>query len=625
MTPTEPQPSPAGGGADADDPRRVRPYRRRALWIAVLAVVSAAALVLAEVERADAAGTAGVQSIGLLTAVLWVVFAARPEERRRRDHSGLRPAQWLPAVAIFVVACALRFQMLAYLPLPDRTAFEELQTGADAYKVLTTHVLPLEFRFTKIAASLGLWLGGGSLDALRLPFHLMGYASLAVILLCLRGLKVGWWPAAFVTVTAAASRWFVIGSGVAYEDFSSILFVLLAVWCLIEVDPARPSAAAWAGGAGIVAGVLMFENTSFRFAIVLACGWLVWLGLRDGRSSAAGRAGRWRPLAFFFVALLLVAAPMIVDVVHAGTHSLFFEAFTRYGRERSTFVAAAFLANVAKTFSTLAGRPVSISFYLAPELGHAVHPLVGVLLIFGLAAGLLCPRGAFVRAIALSVLLAILVCCAATNDFVATRIAPVFSLLLLTAGTLLEDVGTVFRRMLARLAGGEGRWRRLASSTAGAAVVYVALSVWVVEASTERVRAMAADHDVWNEYVNDQYVTAAYLRRTAKPGGRVRVFTPQGKRSWSPRSVAYWVYAPKALDVESVDAIPEPRTIPSGTLVVIAAEGRALTQAEIADLTTLGRRTGSLATLDVYRGRGGRPLAASICVGCGGLASVRAR
>jgi hypothetical protein len=627
MTRTESQPSQVDEDPGARPSKGGRADREATRWMAPLAVASVAVLVLADVERAAGSWRAGVQLICALLAALWVVFAARDARSRRGARSKLALVRWLPAAAIVAVACALRYRMLAYLPLPNRTAFEELQMGADAYRLLVTHLLPLEFRFTKMIAAFGLLLGGHTVDALRLPFQLLGYAKLVVVVLCLRGLKVGWWPTAFVTVAAGVSRWFVIGSGVAYEDFSPIIFMLLVVWCLIEVDLARPSAAAWAAGAGSLAGILMFENSSFRFVILLAGGWLLWLALRGGRPTAVAKRRRWRPLAFFVVTLALVAAPMIVDAVHAGRDSIFFEAFVRYAHERTTVLASAFWPNLKETFATLAGRPVRISFYLAPDFGHAVHPLLGALLILGFVAGLVRPRLPVLRAVAVAALLAILVCCAATNYFGATRIAPVFSLLILAAGALLEDIREGLGSALSKLTNGaravspDVRTARRGPSLgwpalAGAAV-FVVLSLWVVEASSEAVRSMAADRDVRNEYVNDQYVTASYLARTARPGGRVVVFTVQGRRNWSRDGVAYWVYASKALKVESVPALPGPDAIPSGTLVVVAAEGHALAQREVGELTALGRLTGSLETLDVWRGLGGRPLVASICVGCG--------
>ncbi|HLE61399.1 MAG TPA: hypothetical protein VI700_07680, partial [Thermoanaerobaculaceae bacterium] len=345
----------------------------RAIWYGAAAAVSVVAATSAVVFRSAFGQPIAVQAVCLLGALLWVVVAWR-RARHGRPWSGLRPERWVPAVALLIVACLLRYRMLSYLPLPDRTGFEELQMGGDGYKVLTGLVVPLEFRFTKALAALGLAWGGPTVDALRLPFQLMGYARLAVLYLCLRGLGVSWWPSAFVTITAAVSRWFVIAGGVAYEDFSPTLFLFILVWCLINIDLTRASAAVWAAVAGVFSGVLMFENSSFRFAIVLALGWLLWLALRAPRSVRNEGLDRWRPAALFLVTLGLVAAPMLADVLHAGKGSIFFEAVTRYAKGRPGMLVPVAWENLRESVSMLAGWPVRTGSLLARASSHAVHP-----------------------------------------------------------------------------------------------------------------------------------------------------------------------------------------------------------------------------------------------------------
>jgi hypothetical protein len=99
------------------------------------------------------------------------------------------------------------------------------------------------------------------------------------------------------------------------------------------------------------------------------------------------------------------------------------------------------------------------------------------------------------------------------------------------------------------------------------------------------------------------------------------VCTAHGRCDWPVASDAYRVCAGNRLHVESVGMPPEPKALTRGTLLVIEAERRALTTKELGGLRALGRRTKSAGTLRIYRGRGGRPLVASVCVGCRAVAS----
>jgi hypothetical protein len=603
------------------------PQRGEALLRGVALVVTVAAAAAAVIFRAVPERSVAVQALCLFAALVWVGALASEAWRGRRPMR-LRPLEWLPGLALLALAFLLRSRMLSYLPLPERTGFEELQMGADGYGVLTSSILPLEFRFSKAIAALGLAWGRPTVEALRLPFQIMGYTSLAVLYLCLRGLGVSRWPSAFVTITAAVSRWFVIGSGVAYEDFSPTLVLLLLMLCLIKVDLKRASATAWAAVAGVMAGVLLFENSSFRFAVLLGVGWVIWVamrGQREGRGSA-----RWRPLAFFVVTMVLVAAPILLDVVQHGKGSIFFEAVTRYAKERQGAVAPMAWENLRKSLAVLAGWPVEDGSLLAREADRAVHPLTGLLFALAAFAGLVRPYTPFVRALVLAAVFAIVVCSVTTNDFQPTRLAAVASLMRLPVGAFLESVQRGIGRMASRLArfgrsvvdAPPDRRRKLAlRAGVVTAIVYVTLSVFIVHASAARIGRMAADRGIWREYANDQYVTALYLAREAKPGSRVLVVTPGLDRIWSPDSIAYWVYAEKRLQVEGVQELPARQAIGRGTLVVLGAEGRALRAEEIERLRALAEETGSLATMDLYRGRGERILVASACVGCDGSVS----
>ena len=422
-----------------------------------------------------------------------------------------------------------------------------------------------------------------------------------------------------------------IAGGVAYEDFSPTLILLLLVWCLIRSDRPRTGAPAWAAAAGVFSGVLMFENSSFRFAIVLAGGWLVWQALREtGRVEIKGFE-RWRPVALFVVTWGLVAAPMLADVLHAGRGSIFFEAVSRYAKGRSGMLAPTAWENLRESFAMLAGWPVRTGSLVALAAGHAVHPLTGALFALAALVGLFRPGKPIVRTLVLAAVLATVVCSVTTNDFQPTRLSPVVSIMLLAVGVLLEDMRRLVGRAASRFVpGGElpaddhlQRERPVSAGIGVAiAVACAALSVFIVQASATRIGRMAGHRSTWREYANDQYVTASYLANEATSGAQVLVVTPGLERDWSKHSIAYWVYAEKRLQVEGVQELPAREAIARGTLVVMGSEGRALRVDEIDRLKTLASETDSLVTFDVYRGRGDRILVASFCVGSGGSASA---
>jgi hypothetical protein len=601
--PATPTPVPAG----PSDPGVVRAQR----LVTSLAAIASAAAVAVTARHWAGGGSAFAQAGCLLAAALWIVAAAIPcwpERRQLRD----RVRTTLIAIAVFVLACLLRHRLLGLLPPPDRTGFEEMQMGADGYRILTSGILPLEFRFSKVAAALGLWWGGATVGALRAPFHLMGYARLFALYLCLRGLRVARWPAAVLTVAASAARWFVIGGGVAYEDFSPNLAMQLLLLCVIKVDPVRRSGTAWSAAAGALAGVLAFENSSFRFAIIFAGLWILWLAVASRRRGWP----RWRPAVWFLAVGCLVALPMIVDLARLGSGSIFFEALQRYAGERPGILPSSFAASLGQSLAMIAGAPMRISFYLAPEADSAIHPLLGVLLVAGAVVGLLRGPG-IVRALVVAAAGAVIVCSASTNFFTASRLSPVLSFLLLPAGVLLGEAGRWLGRALDAVLGRVGLTRRAGSLarlvTVGA---YGALAIVIVAASARRVAAMAASPDVWNEYLNDQYVTARYLARACTPGMPVVAVTPGLERNWSREGTAYWVFAGKHPVVSGSTTLPAPASVRAGTLVVLRPEGRPLRAEEIAALRALADATRSAASLELVREHGDRVILGSVCVQC---------
>ena len=73
-------------------------------------------------------------------------------------------------------------------------------------------------------------LGDATLESLRHVYKLAGCLSIDVMALTLRRLSVGW-PATLLAVfTMSTLGLFVIGGGMAYENFSAFLFEALLLY-----------------------------------------------------------------------------------------------------------------------------------------------------------------------------------------------------------------------------------------------------------------------------------------------------------------------------------------------------------------------------------------------------------
>lgn len=131
---------PREGSEKSSSPRRA--HAKGVLLSVVLGSATLATVAWAEFLHGSPERSLVVQVACMLVALLWVGVASR--EAWRNPHPlRLAPADLLAGFVLVAVACVLRYRMLAYLPLPDRTGFEELQMGGDGYNVLTSWVLSL--------------------------------------------------------------------------------------------------------------------------------------------------------------------------------------------------------------------------------------------------------------------------------------------------------------------------------------------------------------------------------------------------------------------------------------------------------------------------------------------------
>jgi hypothetical protein len=165
------------------------------------------------------------------------------------------------ALALTALAAVLRLYNLGRYPPSNGMIFEEAQDGGIGYKILHGGYIPIEHPSAGYLAALGFLLHDETIDAMRLPFVLLGIAATVPFYFLMRELVSR--PAAiFATALFAGSRWLIFGANHADELFSSIVF---EVTLLYVVARGLRTANPWYGvAAGALGGVLMYEYVSYH-------------------------------------------------------------------------------------------------------------------------------------------------------------------------------------------------------------------------------------------------------------------------------------------------------------------------------------------------------------------------
>jgi hypothetical protein len=601
-----------------------------------------------------------IQILCFLIAIGWAVYVARHGIqtllRTNFQQLSIHPA-WL----LVLIAVILRYFTYPLLPPTNQTGFEEMQTGTIVYRMLLVHELPIEFRFTNLLGLIGFSASSGiNLAALRFPYEIAGIISIILIVFCLRILKINWGLTLLITFMAATLRFLVIASGAADELFASIPFVAALLLCLIQSENSENNQAFWTASAGIFAGILMFEYTSYRVLVVFGIAYLLWKCFFVSKSEkGTKRISRWFNLFSFLLTLTLIALPTIAQTIRYPADSVFFEAFRRHGGERPTFIYGEYLSQIKDYILGLTGWPSSASAYYTP-VGEPVilAPigwLFGISLIFGLGFS---SRG-FVRGLALTVILMVISAGLTANNANIGRMAPALPLLLIMAGDFLDSVyiklnqwgtkkslgkeinifipdralaeirtATEPQVMLVRTVEAKevtaGSYKQVVInvSTIYRSVMYGLLAtififlVWqITAANITSIKRMVRDPEVINEYVNDDYSVCAHIGDIATPGQRVYIYSPDGNGPCTPNKDEGWYFGGKQPEIHNV--LNQPVTtdmLVSGDLVVFGTRSRELTREEIAQLIDLGTQTNSLTSLRFSRNLAGRITAASISI-----------
>ncbi len=527
----------------------------------------------------------------------------------------LDSAHWgwlLVGVAIF-----LRYALLQFWP-PDGPGFEEREVGDIALGIIVGEPVPLAHRTANLLGALGLLTGGFTLDALRFYFQVAGGLSILVMALLLRRLSISW-PAVILAVfTMATLRWLVIAGGIADELFASLLLELLLLYCLTATITDRQSRPAWAGMAGLCAGLLMYDYISYFMALVIPPAW--WLLRIATSSDTQERRNILRLLVWYATAFTIVAAPAIHSVV-ADSNSLITEGLRR-NRE---FGAAALSGSL--TISSLTAGVQEIIAYAQLLAGwpedysptHFREP--GKPVILPLAGGLFAAAwiwAAFrpsysqlTRIIALVIAAAIVVLPFVTKTtppwFTGGRLTPAVPLLILLLSVAADD----WLRLNLR--------GRLWSSIRQRQTLLVLATVAIVAGNLFALWNMTSNRDTLAQYNGGPYFACRAIADSLSDFTNVQYYgwsnCTIGQDGWMGVDAPVSTYGPS-------EPLPMATSLLPGTLIV-NGHSHGLDAERIEQTIRLADDANSLHTVRTSRNLFGEISAVSFCYQCDDLGAPR--
>lgn len=277
--------------APAPGPPPLRPSRAR-FWVGGLLAVAGIALWTASVmtllrgwvagfDRAWTGWLAGTALLAVGTDLAWGVWPAPAERLWRRGPL-------LLVLALVAVAAVYRLGNIADFPGEGAvTQIEDLQVGNFGQAFLNGYRLRWEYLSSTWLAALGIWLGGASQTAVRVPFAAVSALKLLPIFAWLR-LSVGTLGAAVGCALLAASFWDVVLSRI--PNNHNVLAVAVAFALLAgPVRRGRPSAYVLLGFLG---GYILHEYVAYRPLALWAVAGATWWSLGDRGSPWAARVAR---------------------------------------------------------------------------------------------------------------------------------------------------------------------------------------------------------------------------------------------------------------------------------------------------------------------------------------------
>ena len=458
---------------------------------------------------------------------------------------------------IFVAAAVgLRFALLQIVP-PDFPGFEEMQQGKIAHDIVHNEAdLSFHFLFSNVLSTIGFAFSGNDLDDLRFGYELAGAASIVLLAICLRRLKVEWDATLVAVFIFASLRWAVIIGGLAEESFGPSMLLMLLILLIVMAETSTRNQYFWAGLGGIAAGMLMYEYTPFVFFLSIPpIYWII--STRIGRRFAVRRDTFVKSL-WLVVAMSVVAAPLVAQLIFEPEITHVGDAFLRHN-VYETSAETGILGDVDKMqqhftsyMRTIFGIKSDMSSLYFRTIDGSVVPLVvGLIFIAAVLSALNKPKQLLPFILAISVPAFLILISATSLSYYEARLTPLVPILMLLSGLALNQaIPFVKKRRLI-----DARYVPIAIAVGTIAIV----SINFVGSAR-----LSIDEKSLIEYTNNKYTVCRAVAEQPYVFDQLLVIGFFGCGFGD----EIWLYPDRNFATERTDDIPYSSEISTGTLVV---------------------------------------------------------
>ena len=511
--------------------------------------------------------------------------------------------------ALVAFAVALRIFLFEFLPPAVPINIEEIQLGRESILVVLGHDLVVPYRFSILMGAAGFQVADNTLDGLRLVYKLAGCLSIVVIAASLRRLAVGW-PATLLAVfTMSSLSLFVVGSGVAYENFSAFFFEAMLLYCAIGAATSRTNSQVWAAFAGMFGGILLHEWVSYLPLVALPL--FFWLARAVFTKNTECRRVALRSGSAYVVVLTLTGAPALLELVTNPSNSILLNPLFRHAweREATSPDTASYLRNSGvlawSYINAMFGQNaplVSAQFRL--DSGGVIPLIPGILFALSTMYALVGWAGMFARTAAVVIVVMFIGAGFLANNFLVERVATALPILILLSGVCVDSV-------VRRLQSGDATSNPLRKNPLVYSTLLTGVIVLVNVIGTVR---MSSDEAVLREYQNNQYVVCLKIaeERREFEFSYIHLYADGGCN----RGDDLWLYPDMTADIHYAQSLPRAGELEPGTLVVLG-DVHGLDEGRLGELTSLAWQTGSSHTLRTGDNLMGDVATMSFCYKCG--------